>query len=83
MEEPLLGGKRATIKYDCDAKCIPLFIAVKELYGLKVIERKRELCLKLFEIVKWIFDQKITHRNLKPSNILYYEGKLLLTDFGS
>lgn len=69
--------------YDCDAKCLPLFDAVKELFGFNVKEGKRELCLKLFEIAKWIFDKKITHRNLKPSNILYYEGKVLLTDFGS
>jgi serine/threonine protein kinase len=37
-----------------------------------------EICMAL----KYMKDEKIIHRDIKPKNILIHEGKIKISDFG-
>ncbi|CAD8077683.1 unnamed protein product [Paramecium sonneborni] len=49
----------------------------------KGLKQKINLSLKLLEIQKTLSQWEISHLNIKPNNLLYFEDDILLTDFGS
>lgn len=77
--------------YCCPDKCpqnnysawyvMPAALEFKVSQKLSLCE-KLEKMLCLAEIIKELHNRNKAHRDIKPDNILYYQGKLYLSDFG-
>ena len=55
------------------------------LFGHKHIftkDERNKIFLQLLECVSILHHQGIVHRDIRPSNVLYHEGKIALIDFG-
>lgn len=46
------------------------------------LEYKIEVFIELAQIIKTLHSKGLYHRDIKPDNILFYEGKVYLSDFG-
>lgn len=46
------------------------------------LEYKIEVFIELAQIIKTLHSKGLYHRDIKPDNILFYEGRVYLSDFG-
>lgn len=61
---------------------MPVATTFKEYIQGKMPLEIVEDFIKLAEVIQILHDKKISHRDIKPDNFLYYKGQLCLSDFG-
>lgn len=77
---PLVDYK---IEYDYAWYTMPIAepLNVREISQKPIIQIIKELKF-IAETIKMLHEMKIYHRDIKPENLLYYAGKICLSDFG-
>lgn len=85
MEIPLIEDvKNSSIAW----YVMPIATSINKVISKKVINDKHEFIkvlngtIELAEIIKYFHNAGISHRDIKPGNIYYYNNKWVLSDFG-
>ncbi|CAD8156230.1 unnamed protein product [Paramecium pentaurelia] len=69
------------IAYNNDEYCVPILEYFQSIERGQ--SRKIQLSKQLLEIHEELEQNKIYHQNIKPNNIFYFSGEIIITDFGS
>ncbi|CAD8163879.1 unnamed protein product [Paramecium octaurelia] len=79
------GKNRETvmIAYYNDQQCAQIFKYIKNQQNRGCEINRIDLSNKLFDIYQQLRKNKVWHQNIKPNNVFYYDGQILLSDFGS